>query len=108
MRIHGRRVSCRQVNSYVEGFMSLSLRDISRLLSLTFVSVLASAQNYLHTSGNQILDSSNRTVRLTGVNWFGLETSNFAPHGLWTRSMTSMLGQIHDLGYNTIRVPFSS
>lgn len=64
------------------------------------------AQNYLHTRGREILDSSNRPVRITGVNWFGLETSNFAPHGLWTRSMGSMLDQIRDLGYNTIRVPF--
>jgi aryl-phospho-beta-D-glucosidase BglC (GH1 family) len=68
----------------------------------------AFAQNYLHTSGRQILDASNRPVRLTGVNWFGLETSNFAPHGLWARSMGSMLNQIRDLGYNTIRVPFSN
>lgn len=66
------------------------------------------AQNYLHTSGSQILNASNQPVRLTGVNWFGLETSNFAPHGLWTRNMGSMLDQISSLGYNTIRVPFSN
>lgn len=42
--------------------------------------------NYLHTSGNQILDSSGRVVGLSGVNWFGFETEVRAPHGLWQRS----------------------
>ncbi len=61
---------------------------------------------FLHTDGRNILDSSNRVVRLTGLSWFGLETSNYAPHGLWTRSLDSMLDQIHSLGYNVIRVPW--
>ena len=76
------------------------------LRSTVLILVCASglfAQNYLHTNGREIVDSNNRPVRITGVNWFGLETSNFAPHGLWTRSMSSMLDQIRDLGYNTIR-----
>jgi len=47
-------------------------------------------------------------VRMTGLSWFGLETSNYAPHGLWTRSMASFLDQIKALGYNLIRVPFCS
>ena len=80
-----------------------------RLAILTALSVSGClAQNYLKTNGREIVDSSNRVVRITGVNWFGLETTNFAPHGLWTRSMSSMLDQIRDLGYNTIRVPFSN
>ena len=61
---------------------------------------------FLHTDGRNILDSSNRVVRLTGLSWFGLETSNYAPHGLWTRSLDSMLDQIHSLGYTVIRVPW--
>ena len=64
------------------------------------------AQNYLHASGSQIVDSQDRSVRLTGLSWFGLETSNYCPHGLWTRSMDSMLDQIASLGYNMIRVPY--
>ena len=64
------------------------------------------AQNYLHTSGATIVDSQGTPVRLTGVSWFGLETSNYCPHGLWARSMDSMLDQIKSLGYNMIRVPY--
>lgn len=63
---------------------------------------------YLHTQGATIVDSTGKVVRLTGLSWFGLETSNFAPHGLWARSMGSMLDQIAALGFNMIRVPFSN
>ena len=64
--------------------------------------------NYLHTSGNQILDASNQVVGLSGLNWFGFETSNNAPHGLWARNWEDMLDQIKDEGYNVIRLPFSN
>lgn len=64
------------------------------------------AQNYLHTSGAQIVDSQGTPVRLTGVSWFGFETGNYCPHGLWVRSLDSMLDQIQSLGYNMIRVPY--
>jgi endoglucanase len=60
----------------------------------------------IRISGPRLVDDNGATVRLTGVNWFGLETSNYAPHGLWTRSMDSMLDQIASLGFNAIRVPF--
>jgi endoglucanase len=44
--------------------------------------------------------------RLTGVNWFGFETGNFSPHGLWARDYRSMLRQIKDLGFNSVRLPW--
>ncbi|HEY6072145.1 MAG TPA: cellulase family glycosylhydrolase, partial [Anaerolineales bacterium] len=47
-------------------------------------------------------------VGLSGLNWFGFETSNYAPHGLWTRNWQEVLDQIKDFGYNVIRLPFSN
>lgn len=64
--------------------------------------------NYLHTSGNQIVDSAGHTVGLSGLNWFGFETETRAPHGLWSRSYKDMLDQMQNLGYNVIRLPFSN
>ncbi len=61
-----------------------------------------------HTQGAQILDASNRPVRITGVNWFGFETNTFVVHGLQSRNYLDMLKQIKSLGYNTIRLPYSS
>lgn len=66
------------------------------------------APGYLHTQGASIVDAAGQPVRLTGLNWFGLETSTYAPHGLSTRSMGSLLDQIKSLGYNSLRVPFCS
>lgn len=63
---------------------------------------------YLHTEGAKIVDHTGQTVRLTGINWFGFETTNYAPHGLWARPMSAMFEQISELGYNTVRVPFAS
>jgi aryl-phospho-beta-D-glucosidase BglC (GH1 family) len=67
----------------------------------------AVATGYLHTSGNQILDANKNPVRIAGVNWFGFETTNFAPHGLWTRGYKEMMDQMKSLGFNTIRLPYS-
>lgn len=68
----------------------------------------STAAGYFHTSGNQILDANNQPVRIAGVNWFGLETSNFAPHGLWARGYREMMDQMKQLGFNTIRLPYSN
>jgi endoglucanase len=62
----------------------------------------------LHTDGNRILDSEGNRVVVTGISWFGLETENYAPHGLWARSLDSFLDQILELGFNTIRIPYSN
>jgi endoglucanase len=66
----------------------------------------AAGQGYWHTEGARILDVNNQQVRIAGVNWFGLETSTYAPQGLFTRGYKSMLDQIKGLGYNTIRLPY--
>ncbi|MBQ4820417.1 glycoside hydrolase family 9 protein [Aquimarina sp. MMG016] len=63
---------------------------------------------YLSASGNKLYDEQGNVVRLTGINWFGFETSNKAPHGLWSRDCKSMLIQIKDLGFNSVRIPWSN
>ncbi len=62
--------------------------------------------SFLHVVGNKLYDEAGNEVRLTGVNWFGFETGNYCPHGLWTRDYKSMLMQIKDLGFNCIRIPW--
>jgi endoglucanase len=74
----------------------------------TYQPAQAQDLNYLHTEGNRILDSNGSPVIITGISWFGLETENFAPHGLWARSLDSFLDQIVELGFNTIRLPYSN
>lgn len=66
------------------------------------------APGWLSTSGNQIVDSAGHSVQIAGVNWFGFENNDLAPHGLWTRNYKEMMDQMADLGFNTIRLPFSN
>lgn len=66
------------------------------------------ATGWFSTRGNQIVDAEGKIVKIAGVNWFGLESSNEAPHGLWARGYKEMMDQMVDLGFNTIRLPFST
>jgi endoglucanase len=63
---------------------------------------------FLSTQGTHLVDSTGATVRLTGINWFGMETDNKTFHGLWANvTWRSMIDHMAQLGYNTIRVPYS-
>ncbi|MGA5299497.1 cellulase family glycosylhydrolase [Nucisporomicrobium flavum] len=71
-------------------------------------SAAGTGTGYLHTDGNKIVDSTGTTVRITGINWFGMETDNKTFHGLWSSNpWRSQLDTMARLGYNTLRVPFS-
>jgi endoglucanase len=63
---------------------------------------------YLHTAGAQIVDHLGTPVRITGISWFGFETCDDVLHGLWARSMGSLLDQVRELGFNTLRIPYSN
>jgi endoglucanase len=63
---------------------------------------------FWHAVGSQLVDSTGAPVRMTGINWFGPETGNYTFHGLWSRSYQDFVNQMVGLGYNTLRVPFSS
>lgn len=63
---------------------------------------------YLTDSHSELVDASGCRVILTGVNWFGFETSTFSPHGLWARNWQDMLKQMAQLGFNTIRLPYTN
>ena len=62
----------------------------------------------LRADGSKLIDADGREVHLSGVNWFGMETGTFAPHGLWARSLDSMLDQIVQAGFNAIRLPYTN
>ncbi|HLZ28150.1 MAG TPA: glycoside hydrolase family 5 protein [Chloroflexota bacterium] len=70
--------------------------------------VSPSTMGPVHTAGSKLVDGQGQEVRITGVNWFGLETDTFAPHGLWARNYGDMLDQIAAAGFNTIRIPYSN
>ncbi len=68
----------------------------------------AAEGGYLRTAHGEFVNAECQAVQLTGVNWFGMETSAFAPHGLDVRNWQAMLDQMVRAGFNTIRFPFSN
>ncbi len=92
---------------------SLAVLAVGMIAGVLLLASPAKALNelpsgYLKTNRSNIVDASGREIRILGVNWFGFETPNMVVHGLWARPFRLMMDQISSLGFNTIRLPFSS
>lgn len=70
--------------------------------------LLPSAHDFWHTEGNRILDTHNRPIRISGMNWSGFETRQTVPGGLDAQDYRAILRTIKQSGYNTVRIPFSN
>jgi endoglucanase len=56
--------------------------------------------------GSQVM-YKNQPFLLKGINWFGAETCDHVPHGLWTHSMEWYLDFIRGNDFNALRLPIS-
>ena len=92
-------------NDDIPANVSLSISDASVTEGAPGTGV---APGWFKTSGNQIVDSAGNPVQIAGVNWFGMESDIFTPHGLWTRNYKDMMNQMAALDFNTIRLAYSS
>ncbi|PRY68561.1 endoglucanase [Glaciihabitans tibetensis] len=63
---------------------------------------------WLHADGATLRTADNEPYVIRAVSWFGMETSNCAPHGLWAISLDAGLAHIKSMGFNTVRLPFSN
>lgn len=63
---------------------------------------------WLSTNGSTIVTASGAPFTIKAAAWFGMETSNCAPHGLWSIPLDDGLAAIAGMGFNTIRLPFSN
>lgn len=67
------------------------------------------ATGWLHTDGGTIRDSNNNPYIIKATSWFGLETPDCVPHGLWgTLTIDEALANIKSMGFNTVRLPYSN
>ncbi len=62
----------------------------------------------LHTEGYQIVDSAGHAVRLTSVNWYGFDQKEFVVGGLDHAPLKSIIGQIQQIGVNSVRLPWAN
>lgn len=81
---------------------------ISAILLVCSFPAHSQTAGYWHTSGNQIVDSTNHPVRMSGVNWYGFELTTMVPQGLWAQDYKQVLNTVKNNGYNVIRMPFSN
>jgi endoglucanase len=68
----------------------------------------APANDWLHVSGNRIVDAAGNPVWLTGANWFGFNASERVFHGLWSANVTEITASMAQRGINLVRVPIST
>jgi endoglucanase len=104
------------VGAVIAAAATAAITVAATLVAVSLAAAPANAQasgtgtGYLRTNGNRIVDSTGATVRLTGINWFGMETDNHTFHGLWANAPATWRGQIDkmaDLGFNTLRIPYT-
>ena len=77
------------------------------LLATSREAAAAPGDGFWSTSGSKIVDASGNVVRFTGVNWFGFETSNLMPHGIWSANWKTLLNRVKSMGLTVIRLPYS-
>jgi endoglucanase len=65
----------------------------------------ASEDARVEVRGARLVAADGSPVTLRGVNWFGFETETHVVHGLWARSLESMIDQLAATGVNAVRLP---
>jgi aryl-phospho-beta-D-glucosidase BglC (GH1 family) len=70
--------------------------------------VLAEAADNWTTSQEMILNPVGGQFIIAGVNWYGFETTSYVAHGLYSQDYITVLNEIKQYSYNTIRIPFSN
>ncbi len=60
------------------------------------------------TSGSGILTPAGGQFIISGINWYGFETTGFVAHGLYAKDYKYIVDEVKQYGYNTIRIPFSN
>ncbi|KAK1769537.1 endoglucanase E1 [Phialemonium atrogriseum] len=61
----------------------------------------------LRTRGRDIVDQTGRRFKLASVNWYGASDELFVPGGLDVRHRDAIARTIRDLGFNSVRLPYS-
>ncbi len=66
-----------------------------------------SGDDWLSTSGSEIRDAFGNKVKLSGINWFGFETTTNGMYNMDKVNWRKALDQMTSLGFNVLRVPLS-
>lgn len=61
----------------------------------------------LQTAGRHIVDANGNRFKLASVNWYGASDIYFVPMGLEKRHRSDIAKKIRDMGFNSVRFPYS-
>lgn len=85
---------------------------LSRILFSAFLvaNALSNAFSYAYSIDNagNLLDKKGNSIRMKGLSWFGMETPDLTPNGMWTNDMAFYMDILATEQFNFLRVPFSA
>jgi endoglucanase len=77
------------------------------LITLPLTSAGAATSGW-SPNGPSIITPGGTTFIISGVNWYGFETTSFVIHGLFSQDYHYIVDEIKQYGYNTVRIPYSN
>ena len=60
-----------------------------------------------HTAGRHIVDAHGHRFKLASINWYGASDIYFVPGGLESRHRSEIAATIKEMGFNSVRFPYS-
>src|SRR5262245_43977978 len=62
----------------------------------------------LHTEGRWVIDAAGCPFNFRSVNWYGAEELDYIPAGLERQELPAIARQIRQMGFNSVRLPWSN
>lgn len=87
---------------------SMLLGLAASMFVFAFTGSVALAASGWSTSGTQVINPAGAQYVITGINWYGFETTTYVAHGMYAQNYTTILDTVKSSGFNTVRLPFSN
>jgi aryl-phospho-beta-D-glucosidase BglC (GH1 family) len=80
----------------------------SLLFALFMANAVKNVLGYSIDNAGTLLDKKGHPMDLKGISWFGLETPDLAPNGMWVHPMAFFMDTLATEKFNVLRVPVSA
>ena len=82
---------------------------LTPLLALGLLAILPNTLAYSVSPNGTLHDANGALMKIKGISWFGLETPDLCPNGLWAANdMAFYLDTLAADNFNVLRIPFSA
>lgn len=93
-------------SSFILNRKKMKIKQMLILMASAIAGVFGGASDWNVLNGGQPMYMNNSFL-IKGSNFFGCETCDLTPHGLWVHPLTWYLDFLKDHKFNLIRLPFS-